>query len=47
MSAIEVLAANEVAVMIDEDLGYTPTPALSMPCLRTTAGARMDWRTVS
>ncbi len=28
-SAIEVLAANGVAVMVDQDLGYTPTPSLS------------------
>ena len=29
VSALEVLAANEVDVMIDKDDGYTPTPALS------------------
>jgi phosphoglucomutase len=28
-SALEVLAANEVEVMIDQDRGYTPTPVLS------------------
>src|SRR5215469_12933919 len=28
-TALEVLAANEVEVMIDDKLGYTPTPALS------------------
>jgi phosphoglucomutase len=28
-SALEVLAANEVEVMIDQDGGYTPTPVLS------------------
>ncbi|MBV9613442.1 MAG: phosphoglucomutase, alpha-D-glucose phosphate-specific, partial [Acidobacteriaceae bacterium] len=28
-TALEVLAANEVEVMIDQDGGYTPTPALS------------------
>ncbi|MFZ0590400.1 MAG: phosphoglucomutase, alpha-D-glucose phosphate-specific, partial [Bryobacteraceae bacterium] len=28
-SALEVLAANGVTVMIDSDLGYTPTPAVS------------------
>src|SRR5450432_2297845 len=28
-SALEVLAANGVEVMVDKDLGYTPTPALS------------------
>jgi len=41
-SALEVLAANGVPVMIDQDLGYTPTPALSHAVLgynrgRTTA----------
>ena len=28
-TALEVLAANEVDVMIDQDRGYTPTPVLS------------------
>jgi phosphoglucomutase len=28
-TALEVLAANGVEVMIDQDLGYTPTPSLS------------------
>ncbi len=28
-TALEVLAANNVTVMIDQDLGYTPTPVLS------------------
>ena len=28
-SALEVLAANGVEVMVDQDLGYTPTPTLS------------------
>src|SRR6478752_7137697 len=28
-TALEVLAANHIDVMIDENLGYTPTPALS------------------
>jgi phosphoglucomutase len=28
-TALEVLAANEVAVFVDQDAGYTPTPALS------------------
>ncbi|WP_263365321.1 phosphoglucomutase (alpha-D-glucose-1,6-bisphosphate-dependent) [Edaphobacter bradus] len=28
-TALEVLAANNIEVMIDEHLGYTPTPALS------------------
>jgi phosphoglucomutase len=38
VSAIEVLAANDVAVMIDEDLGYTPTPALSHAVLAYNRG---------
>ena len=29
VAALEVLAANDVEVLIDADLGYTPTPALS------------------
>jgi phosphoglucomutase len=29
ITALEVLAANGVAVMIDQDSGYTPTPAVS------------------
>src|SRR5579872_5105349 len=28
-SALEVLVANGVEVMVDQDLGYTPTPAVS------------------
>src|SRR5206468_11055274 len=33
-SALEVLAAHQVDVRIDQDLGYTPTPALSHAVLR-------------
>jgi phosphoglucomutase len=33
MSALEVLAANGVATMIDQDHGYTPTPAVSRAIL--------------
>jgi len=33
VTALEVLAANGVEVMIDKDLGYTPTPALSKAIL--------------
>jgi phosphoglucomutase len=29
VSAVEVLAANEIEVMIDQDRGYTPTPVIS------------------
>jgi phosphoglucomutase len=37
-TALEVLAANAVEVMIDADLGYTPTPALSYAILAFNAG---------
>lgn len=38
VSALEVLAANGVDVMIDSDLGYTPTPALSHAVLAYNRG---------
>ncbi|SEG65319.1 phosphoglucomutase [Bryocella elongata] len=37
VTALEVLAANEVTVFIDKDLGYTPTPALSHAILTYNA----------
>src|SRR5689334_4244837 len=37
-TALEVLAANGVEVMVDADLGYTPTPALSHAILVYNAG---------
>jgi len=37
-SALEVLVANQVPVMIDQDLGYTPTPALSHAVLGYNRG---------
>jgi phosphoglucomutase len=37
-TALEVLAANEIEVMIDRELGYTPTPALSHAILRYNHG---------
>jgi phosphoglucomutase len=37
-SALEVLAANDVDVMIDANGGYTPTPALSHAVLEHNAG---------
>lgn len=37
-SALEVLAANSVEVMVDCDLGYTPTPALSHAILTYNHG---------
>jgi phosphoglucomutase len=39
-TALEVLAANGVAVRIDQDLGYTPTPALSHAVLTYNAGRK-------
>src|ERR1700676_3409097 len=36
-TALEVLAANGVEVMIDAELGYTPTPALSHAILAYNA----------
>jgi phosphoglucomutase len=36
-TALEVLAANDVDVLIDKDLGYTPTPALSHAILSYNA----------
>ena len=44
-SALEVLAANGVETMVDCDLGYTPTPALSHAILthnREHSGALAD-----
>jgi phosphoglucomutase len=37
-SALEVLAAHEVEVMIDGDRGYTPTPVISHAILRYNRG---------
>jgi phosphoglucomutase len=37
-SALEVLAANSVEVLVDRDLGYTPTPALSHAILTYNRG---------
>jgi phosphoglucomutase len=39
-SAMEVLAANGVEVMIDQDRGYTPTPVISHAILKYNAGRR-------
>ena len=38
VSALEVLAANTVDVMIDQDGGYTPTPVISHAILRYNRG---------
>ena len=40
-TALEVLAANEVEVLIDGDLGYTPTPALSHAILKYNANNKV------
>ncbi|MBB3090610.1 phosphoglucomutase (alpha-D-glucose-1,6-bisphosphate-dependent) [Nocardioides albus] len=37
-SALEVLAANDVRVLVDDRDGYTPTPAISHAILRANAG---------
>jgi phosphoglucomutase len=37
-TALEVLAANGVEAMVDQDLGYTPTPALSYAILGYNRG---------
>jgi phosphoglucomutase len=37
-SALEVLAANGVDVMVDQDFGYTPTPVISHAILRCNKG---------
>jgi phosphoglucomutase len=37
-TALEVLAANDVDVMIDRDRGYTPTPVISHAILRYNRG---------
>jgi phosphoglucomutase len=39
-TALEVLAANGVEVMIDRELGYTPTPVISNAILRYNRGRR-------
>jgi phosphoglucomutase len=42
-SALEVLAANGVEVMIDEASGYTPTPVISHAILRYNHGRQSGW----
>ena len=41
ISALEVLAANNVTVLIDGDLGYTPTPALSHAIIKHNINNRL------
>ncbi|QNG36826.1 alpha-D-glucose phosphate-specific phosphoglucomutase [Geodermatophilaceae bacterium NBWT11] len=38
VSALEVLAANDVAVLVDSEDSYTPTPGVSHAILRANAG---------
>src|ERR1700743_887618 len=40
VTALEVLSANGVQLLIDKDLGYTPTPALSHAILTHNADPR-------
>jgi phosphoglucomutase len=40
VTALEVLAANDVATMIDQDGGYTPTPSLSHAILKYNRGRK-------
>jgi phosphoglucomutase len=42
-TALEVLAANDVEVMIDSEGGYTPTPALSHAILKYNFGRKKDF----
>lgn len=39
-TAMEVLAANEVNVMVDSQLGFTPTPAISLAILTYNRGRK-------
>jgi phosphoglucomutase len=41
-SALEVLAANDVTVLVDDRDGYTPTPSVSHAILRANAGKPLD-----
>jgi phosphoglucomutase len=40
-TALEVLAANDIETIIDEQLGYTPTPALSHAILTRNANLKL------
>src|SRR5205809_1043074 len=41
VTALEVLAANDAEVMIDQNRGYTPTPVISHAILRYNRGRRV------
>jgi len=42
VSALEVLVANNVTVLVDDRDGYTPTPAVSHAILRANRGKALD-----
>ncbi|MDQ1537528.1 MAG: phosphoglucomutase [Actinomycetota bacterium] len=42
VSALEVLVANNVTVLVDDRDGYTPTPAVSHAILRANRGKSLD-----
>ena len=42
VSALEVLVANDVTVLVDDRDGYTPTPAVSHAILRANQGKSFD-----
>jgi len=42
VSALEVLVANDVTVLVDDRDGYTPTPAVSHAILRANRGKALD-----
>ena len=42
VSALEVLVANDVTVLVDDRHGYTPTPAVSHAILRANRGKTLD-----
>src|SRR5580693_3638932 len=41
VTALEVLAANDIEVLVDEHLGYTPTPVLSHAILTRNANLKL------
>jgi phosphoglucomutase len=42
VTALEVLVANDVTVLVDDRDGYTPTPAVSHAIIRANAGKSLD-----
>ena len=47
VSALEVLVANDVTVMVDDRDGYTPTPAVSHAILRANRGKALGGKALS